>query len=135
MNEDYHGTGWQSASRLRNAVVPPRGIEHGLERRAGGLLIEERHAVSVTNHTGQFVIVIPLLPFGEQNPRLFEFSRLLRSLAVRQARLDYERIAPINSRRPGYGSVEFSFDLLVQAMEDRPFSDGRDAVAGRRHNF
>ena len=117
MNEDHHRTGGQRASRLRNAVVTPGGIEHGLEGRAGGLLIQERHPVGVTDHTRQLIIVVLLLPFSECNSRLFGFlERLFGSLAIGQDGLDQERVAPINSRGPSDGRVEFSFDLLVQTM-------------------
>src|SRR4030095_8042022 len=53
VDENHHGTGWQSAPGLRNTVVAPSGVEHGLERGAGRLLIEQWHGVGVKNNPGQ----------------------------------------------------------------------------------
>ena len=136
VDENHHGTGWQSASGLGNTVVTPSGVERGLERCAGRLLIEKRHAVGVANDAGQFVVVILLLAFSERQLRMFRLvRRLFRSLAVGQTRLDHKGIAAVDRRRPSHRSIEISLDLLIQAMEDRLFTDGRDAVRRRRHDL
>src|SRR6266542_1291574 len=136
VDENHHGTGWQSAPGLRNTVVAPRGVEHGLERRAGRLLIEQRHAVGVANNSGQLVVVVLLLTFSERYLWIFRLFRgLFRSLAEGQARFDYERIAAVDCGRPGHRSIEITLDLLIQSMEDRLLADGRDAVARRRHDL
>ena len=71
-----------------------------------------------------FVIVL-LLAFSERNFWIFGFvGRVFRPLAVSQPRLDDEGIAAVNRRRPGHRSIKISFDLLVQAVEDRLFTDG-----------
>ena len=99
MDENHHGTGWQSASGLGNTVVTPSGVERGLERCAGRLLIEKRHAVGVANDAGQFVVVILLLAFSERQLRMFRLvRRLFRSLAVGQTRLDHKGIAAVDRR-------------------------------------
>ena len=51
---------------MSNAVIAPTGIEHGLERGAGRLLIEKRYAVGVANHSGQFIVVVLRFPFGKR---------------------------------------------------------------------
>ncbi len=74
VDKDHHGTGRQRAARLRHAVVAPGGVEHGLECRAGGLLVEQRHAVGVANDAGQFVVVVLLLAFGQRLVGAFGFA-------------------------------------------------------------
>jgi hypothetical protein len=77
-----------------------------------------------------------LLAFSEWNLWIFGLvCRVFRPLAVSQSRLDDEGIAAVNRRRPGHCSIKISFDLLVQAVEDRLFTDGRDTVARRRHDL
>src|SRR5688500_20106717 len=117
MDKDHHWTGWQRASGLRNSVVPPGGVEHRLERRAGGLLIKERHPVSVTNHTGQLVFVIVLLPFSERSLLLCLAGRLIGAFDEGQPRLDNKRFAAINRRWPGHCSIKQSLNLILQTLE------------------
>ena len=131
------GPAGSAPPRLGHAVVPPGGVEHGLERRAGRLLVEQRHAVGVADDAGQLVVVVSVFAFGERRPRALSGvpARLVRPLAVGQADLDHERVAAVHGRRPGHRGVELALDLLVQAVEDRLLADGRDAVRRRRHDL
>jgi hypothetical protein len=73
---------------------------------------------------GQLIVVIPLLAFSERDLRIVRFiCRLLRPLAVGKTCFDHEGVAAVDRWWPSYRSVEVSFDLLVQAMEDRPLTD------------
>src|SRR6058998_3996774 len=68
VDEDHHGPGRQGTPRLRHAVVAPRRVEHRLEDGAGGLLIEERHAVRVADDACELVLVsVRLLALGERD--------------------------------------------------------------------
>src|SRR5207302_7787131 len=53
VDEHRHRAGRERAPRLRHAIVPPGGLEHSLEGRAGRLLVEQRYAVGVANDAGQ----------------------------------------------------------------------------------
>jgi hypothetical protein len=77
-----------------------------------------------------------MLALGERTRgRLGGRRRRIMALAVRQSRLDDERIAAVDRGRPGDRGVKVSLDLLVQAVEDRLLPDGRDAVRRRRHDL
>src|SRR5262245_40006976 len=136
VDEDDHGTGRDRASGLRHSVIAPGGVEHGLVAHTGGLLIEQRHAVRVADHAGELVVVLLRLPL-RQRDRLLDLvlRRLLRPLPVGQARLDHEGVATVDGGWPAHGRVEVPFDLLIQAGEDRPFTDRRQAVGRRRHDL
>src|SRR2546425_12262367 len=76
MDEDHHGARRERASGLRHAVVAPGGVEHRLVRHAGGLLIEERHAVGVADEAGELIVVLVRLALRQRN-RLVFFGLLL----------------------------------------------------------
>src|SRR5262249_59541408 len=102
----------------------------------GRLRKRRRQGVGVANPSSQLVVVVLLFPFSERNGGLFLFiSRLFRPLAIGQTRLDDKGIASIDRRRSSHSRVEVALDLLVQPMKDRFFTDGRDAVTWRRHDF
>src|SRR5262249_59430190 len=112
--------GGQRGARSRYAVIRPRRLEQGLERRARRLLVEQGYAVGVTDHARELAVVCLLLALGERDGRrLRGRCRLLRPLAEGQPRLDDERVAAIHRRRPRHRRVEVALDLLVEAVEDR----------------
>src|SRR5437588_277662 len=124
MDENHHGAGRERAFGLRHSVGAPGGVEHRLVDRAGGLLMEERHAVGVADDAGELAVVLLLLPFGLRYRLLLLALRcLLGSPAVGQARLDHEGVAAVHGWRPAHRRIEIPFDLLVQAGEDRLFAD------------
>src|SRR2546421_1512528 len=136
VDEHHHGPGRERPARLRDAVVLPGGLEHGLEGRARRLLVKQGNAVGVANHAGQLVVVVLLLAFGQRDGRgVRRRRRLIRPSAERQPRLDDERIAAIHRRRPRHRRVEVALDLLVEPVEDRLLADRRDAVGRRRHDL
>src|SRR5262245_30795421 len=136
MDEDHHRAGGKSASRLRNPVVAPGGVEHRLERRTRRLLVEKRYAIGVANDARQLVIVVLLLAFSKRHALTFLFiRRLIRAFAVGQPRLDDKRVAQVDGRWPGYRGVKLPLDLSIEAVQDRTFADWRDAVRRRRHDL
>ena len=54
VDEDHHGSLGQCAARLRDAVVPPGCFQHGLERGARRLLVQQRDTICVAHHARQF---------------------------------------------------------------------------------
>ena len=137
VDEDHHGAGGERAARLGHPVVAPRGLERGLEGRAGRLLVEQRDAIGVPDDTGQLVVVLAILAFRERHHGRVRRGGgdLVRRLAEGQPGLDDERIAAVHRGRSGHRGVELTLDLLVEAVEDRLLADGRDAVRGRRHDL
>src|SRR6266404_4675067 len=136
VDEHHHGPGGQGAAGLGDAVVLPRGLDRGLEGRARRLLVEERHPVGVPDHARQLVVVVALLALRERDRgRLPRRRHLVRPLAVGEPRLDGERIAAVHRGRPRHRGVELPLDLLVEAVEDRLLTDGRDAVRRRGHDL
>src|SRR5262249_48063301 len=67
VDEDDHGAGGKRAARLCDAVVAPGRIEYCAGDRARRGLIEQRHAVGVTDHTRELVVRIVRFAFGERN--------------------------------------------------------------------
>ena len=137
VDEDHHGPGRQRAPGLRHAVGSPCRVEHRLEDRAGGLLIEKRHAVCVADDARELVVVA-LIGFALRERDRFLLLVLLRLLGpspVGQARLDHEGIAAVHRRRPADRRVEVALDLLVEPRENRPLADRREAVGRRRHDL
>jgi hypothetical protein len=137
VDEDHHGPRRERAARLGHAVVPPRGLEHGLEGRAGRLLVEQRDAVGVADDAGQLAVVVALLALRERDHRRVRRARRrrVRALAEGQAGLDDERVAAVYRGRAGHRGVELALDLLVEAVKDALLADGHDGVRRRRHDL
>ena len=57
------------------------------------------------------------------------------SATIGQRRLDHERIAAIDPRRPGGGREEFARHHLPDAGQEALLADRHDAVGGRRRNL
>src|SRR4029077_2549174 len=114
VDEHHHGPGGQGAAGLGDAVVLPRGLDRGLERRARRLLVEERHPVGVPDHARQLVVVVALLALRERDRRRLprRLRDLVRPPAVGEPRLDGERVPAIHRGRAGHRGVELSLDLL-----------------------
>src|SRR2546425_1370680 len=133
VDEDHHRAAGKRASGLRHAVVAPRGVEHRLVDRAGGLLMEERHAVGVADDAGKLAVVLLLLALGHGNGLLLlALRRVLRAATEGQARLDHEGIPAVDRRRAAHRRVEVAFDLLIQPGQDRLLPDRREEI-GRAH--
>src|SRR5262249_52681155 len=120
-----------------HAVVAPGGVEHRLEDRAGGLLIEERHAVRVADDARELVpVAVGLLTLGQRDRLLLLIRlRLLGPAPEGQPRLDDERVAAIDGGRATDGGVEIPLDLLIEPREDRLLADRREAIRRRRHDL
>src|SRR5262245_54576891 len=58
VDQDHHGAGRQRAAGLGDAVVPPVGLEHGLEGPACRLLVEEGDPVGVADDARQLVVAL-----------------------------------------------------------------------------
>src|SRR2546427_13132496 len=69
MGEDHHRARRECALGLRHSVVAPGGVEHRLVDHAGGLLIEERHAVGVADEAGGLMVGLPRLSFPHRARR------------------------------------------------------------------
>ena len=124
VDENHHGASRQGAFGLRYAVGAPGGLQHRFIDRAGRLLMQERHAVGIADDAGELTVVVLLLPFRQRDLLLFLALRcLLGPPAVGEARLDHEGIAAVHRRRPADRRIEISFDLPIQAGEDRLFPD------------
>src|SRR5439155_8838706 len=61
VDEDHHRAGGERAARLRDAVVAPGRVEDRLEDRAGGLRIEQRHAIRVADDARDLAVGVLLL--------------------------------------------------------------------------
>src|SRR5207247_9791301 len=102
--------------------------------RAGGLLMEERHAVGVADDAGKLAVVLLLLALGHGNGLLLlALRRVLRAATEGQARLDHEGIPAVDRRRAAHRRVGVAIDLLIQPGQDRLLPDRREADRLRRH--
>ena len=110
MDHDDEGADGGGASGLAHAVVLPAGLGDGLEGRAGGLLVEEGHAVGEADDAGGLVA-------GEV-------------ASEGDGGLDLEGVAAVDGGGAGGGGVELGVDAFEHAGEHGADADGGEAVGG-----
>ena len=72
---------------------------------------------------------------GDLRERLERHFLRAGSTAVGQRRLDHERVAPVDARRPGGCGEKLSWHDLPQSRQQARLADRHDAVGGRRRDL